>query len=1080
MGSQPPAQAHLIELHTTAESSSPQQILHISTASPTPSNTTWLGDTGAASHVVRDRSLFHTYIETPGQTVKGAGTGTLLGRGTVKVIFRNGTTFFPALLTDVLHVPSIDYNLISLGRLTNADMSYFGKGDNITIYKNSVAVCIGKKDGHLYRLSIVPTPRPATILPVTTPRTWYEWHRTLGHLNIQQLKQLYSSSHSTGMHVDHTSDANFTCEDCIQAKHTITPTPKISRDPVQYKNFGDLFYLDVWGKSPIASLQGNVYFALFIDAATRFAFIFFMKQRDQIVQRIEEFQALLDNQYHTSITILRVDNAPELTDGVVRAWCNAHGVIIQTSTPYSPALQGSVERQNRVIAERGRAMLFSSKLPSFLWQEAFSYVIYLRNRSPTRALDGDTPFHALTRRLPDLTNIREFGTRLWALIPSPRQTKLTPKSEPYQFTGISEHSAGYRYFVPATRQILTSRNVIFPYYGVPSISPSMTTTPPAPSSDAISRLEGDYTANLDRDQDKPEKSETRSAVHISDPSDSSVPPIHRSTRQRHAVNYRDLANFGIDARNNASQDVERVYITQSSNPDEPTISEALSGPDAQAWTDAMKAELDQHAKIGTWKLVDLPAGQHAIGRRWVLLVKRNADGTVNKFKARLVAQGFSQIPGQDFSATYAPVMRLESFRVLLHIAASLDMEIDQVDVVGAYLQSELSENIFMNQPPGFEDGTGRVCLLQRALYGLKQAGRVWNTKLNGILVDRLHFIRLNADYCIYLRRAGDSLVIIIIHVDDMAIFASDKSLMTQVKAEIASHVPITDLGPIKFFLGLHVDRNRPKHSITLHQSKYIRTILDRFHQADAHTVSTPLDQSAKLCARTNIATGTSPEFPYANAIGSLMYAAVSTRPDISYAVQTLSQFTSNFDQSHINAVKHVFRYLKATPTLGITFRTSDVTLSGYSDADWGQDLTNRRSISGYFFMIGRSPISWSSKKQSTVALSSMEAEYLALSHATKESIWLRSLLRELGFPQANPSIIFCDNQSAIAFTRDNQFHARSKHIDIRHHFIRETIASKDIDVTYTPSQSNSADLLTKPLNRVAHARALALIGISPD
>lgn len=678
-------------------------------------------------------------------------------------------------------------------------------------------------------------------------------------------------------------------------------------------------------------------------------------------------------------------------------------------------------------------------------------------------------------RRPDISDVQEFGIVCWVLLPHQQQSKLTPKSIQYRFVGLNENGTGYRYYVPTHRQVLISRNIIFPRH--PTLPSPAPTAPPISTTSSIidisstppSQLEGDTVQDDTANEDKPKKTENSLS--------SSTDSDHRSMRQRKSINYSSLDNFGISSSSNASQTVDQIHLQVSKSDKPQSLAEVQARSDWPKWQEAMKTKLDQLSKLGTYQLVDPPANRKSIGCRWVFLIKRDADGNISKYKARLVAQGFSQVPGQDFFATYAPVMRLESFRTILSIAASLDLEIDQVDVVGAYLNSELEEDIYMRQPPGFDDNSGRVARLLKALYGLKQAGRAWNTKLNHILVFVLNFTRLHADFCVYVRRSGNALIIIVIHVDDMAICASNRTIMDALKKDLSQHLTITDLGPIRFFLGLHIERNRSARTILLHQSKYISTIVDRFNLSNAHPVSTPLDPSIRLIPST---TSNSSDFPYATAIGSLMYAAVSTRPDISYAVQTLSQFTSNFDNSHVTAVKHVLRYLKNTPKVGTTFYANDITVSGYSDADWGQNPVDRRSISGYTFLVGKSLVSWSSKKQPTVALSSMEAEYIALAHAAKEAIWLRNLLNELEFRQPNPTIVHSDNQGAIAFAHDSQFHTRSKHIDIRHHFIRDTISNGDISTVYVPSESNCADLLTKPLARPSHSRALDLLGMSPN
>lgn len=736
-GNQNQCRAHLVELPEIA--TTPSTILHVNTTAFA-SLSFWLGDTAAESHISRERSHFSSYTPTPGATVKGTGITPVLGRGTVPLQFNIDGRTFDITLDNVLHVPSIDFNLISLGRLTNGPISYYGKENYINIYNGNTLINQGRKHGNLYHLSITPT-HATTALPIVTSRSWEEWHRALGHLNMQQLWDLYSKKLAINMNVDTSSPTDFFCEACIQAKHSTTVQPKVSTSARKYTRFGELFYVDIWGKAQITSLQGCLYYILFLDAAKCLLMIYFMKSCAETLDRLKQLEAWLFRRFNICLETIRVDNAPEFTQGQVRNYCNAQGITIETSSPYSAAQQGSVERKNRTIPERGRAMLFANNLPTFLWQEAFQYAVYLHNRSPTRSLGGDTPYHAVFGHHADLSDVFEFGQECWVLVPDPRQGKLIPKSEKYHFTGLNEHSSGFRYYVPALQQILTSRNVIFPHERQP-IQPSIMLPPP-------SRVEGERSSTSSSIQPSSSLSSSSTSPLSSppstrppSPSPPTPPPAARRTTRQHApVNYKVLNDTGRITPTNASSSVDTYHALVVSSYDEPqTLQEVMSRNNWPEWKKAMETELAQHECLGTYKLTDLPPDRKPVGCRWVFLIKRDANRQIVKYKARLVAQGFSQIPGQDFFATYAPVMRLESFHVILALAAQLDMEIHQVDVVGAYLNSNLEESIYMKQPPGFSDDTTRVLLLLKAIYGLKQAGCAWNTRLNSILTEELHFI----------------------------------------------------------------------------------------------------------------------------------------------------------------------------------------------------------------------------------------------------------------------------------------------------------------------------------------------------
>lgn len=485
--------------------------------------------------------------------------------------------------------------------------------------------------------------------------------------------------------------------------------------------------------------------------------------------------------------------------------------------------------------------------------------------------------------------------------------------------------------------------------------------------------------------------------------------------------------------------------------------------DWHLWLEAIIAEIGMLVDYETWIAEDKPEGANVVGSNIILKRKRDGNGKIKKYKARLVAQGFSQVHGIDYHDTYSPVVRLDTIRLLIALAAHYNLDIHGMDIVGAYLNGKLEETIYMRQPPILNDGTGQVLRLKKTLYGLKQSGRVWNNTLNNTFTFDLGYTRLIADRCVYVRQSPKGPIIAAVHVDDIFLLTPrDAEIIAQVKNEIKGKFNATDLGELHHTLGMEITRDEISGNITLSQTQYTKKIIQRMGMENCNPVEKPLDTNVKLL---NKHTGTSSDDDrqyYMVGIGSLIFLSKGSRPDITYAVQHLAQFSQNPGPAHITALKHLFRYLKGSPNLGITYGNSDLNLRVYSDADWGNDLTDRKSISGYVCKLGGGAITWSSKKQPTVAKSTMEAEYMALSHAVSEVLWLRSLLNEINIPQ--PTIpINVDNQSAIKFGENPMFHARSKHIDIKHHFIRDHLASNEVRLLYCASADNLADMLTKAL-----------------
>ena len=512
-----------------------------------------------------------------------------------------------------------------------------------------------------------------------------------------------------------------------------------------------------------------------------------------------------------------------------------------------------------------------------------------------------------------------------------------------------------------------------------------------------------------------------------------------------------------------------VAAIHEADGDPKTLSEAQTRPDWPRWKEAMNRELATLERAGTWETVPRPPNTNVVGSKWVFRIKRKADGTIEKYKARLVARGFTQVYGIDYFDTFSPVAKLTSIRTLLAIAARNDWEIESFDFDGAYLNGELNadEVIYMQAPPGSStttEGTS-VKRLKKSLYGLKQAGRRWYDTLSRALAD-LGFRTTQADPGVFLARVKEHVLILAIHVDDCIFTGDSAKLIAEFKNKLNKIYALTDLGPVHWLLGIKISRNRTNRTISLSQKTYINSILTRFALADVKAYATPIVPGV-IYSRGDSPTSNTEEasmktVPYREAIGSLMYASVATRPDISFAVSTLSQFLNNPGHAHWEAVKRIFRYLSGTRDYELTYGVERHDLLGYTDAD-GAVQEHRHAISGNVFLLDGGAISWSSQKQELVTLSTAEAEYVAATHAAKEAIWLRKLIFEI-FPTLKaPTTLYCDNQAALRLATDDNYHARTKHIDIRYHFIRYVVASGALQLVYCPTDDMTADILTKGL-----------------
>ena len=406
-----------------------------------------------------------------------------------------------------------------------------------------------------------------------------------------------------------------------------------------------------------------------------------------------------------------------------------------------------------------------------------------------------------------------------------------------------------------------------------------------------------------------------------------------------------------------------------------------------------------------------------------------------------------------------------------------------MDVKTAFLNGELEEEIYMEFPEGViaKHPPGHACKFIKAIYGLRQSPRAWYQKIHTFFVTH-EFHRSSQDYSLYINYRRK--LVVLVYVDDLVLGAANIDDIIWIKSALSAAFEMTDLGELKMFLGLEIERNRTTRELTIHQRRYIDRILSRHGMSEARPNPTPLDPNTRLVARISSTTkeDQGSNFPvefYQSAVGSLMYAMLGTRPDIAYAVGLVSQFNHAPHWDHWVAVKRIFRYLAATKELGLRYGTSNLS-GGYSDADWGSG-EDRKSIGGFVFLLNGGAISWTSKKQSSIALSTTEAEYMAMTQAAKEILWLRVLLDELGaFNHITlMSKLNGDNQGALALARNPEYHARTKHIDIQHHFIRDLVTSERVYLEYCPTTEMIADIMTKGLQRIAHEKHTQAMGLKP-
>ena len=1128
-------------------------IANVSSSSSIPGVGLWHVDSGASSHLTGNRAWFTELHQCVPCTVTVADRGTLTctQRGTVVLSTQRGRI----TVRNVLYVPSLAVNLLSVSAIVNAGM-------RVHFTKNSCSIRTGRDElivqaaAHNNIYSVQAAPQASTTAYSVTagtsePLSWVTIHARMGHLNPRAVQTMLDKGMAIGLSIPSTgSPVDIDqCTGCLAGKAHRRPFPVQSThratQPLQ------LVHSDVCG--PIQTDTEDKestkrYIITFIDDYSRFTWVAITSDKTgkTALNEFIRYKAWAERYTGFSVKTLRTDGGGEYIHDQFNTYLFTMGIERQVTVARTPQQNGVAERANRTIMEAARAMLHAAGLPLGFWEYAVTAAVYLRNRSPTKALTDATPYEAWRGDKPDLSHLRVFGCRAYMHVDKTKRSKLQPRSIPVVFVGYATEAKAWLVYDPVSgnKKTHVSRDVTF-HESVPGGTLLTTAVRPAeaaetstavraaepavsnsPDSSGAARaaepvdtgrlstinisLSAD-TESEDDDDDAPEAavpigqqsvsaSSASQAVASERPvmasagsgaqrPDQSVIPYRQLSRTERAL--RQLAPHNAPGRTERTNEQHSALyafaVEVAESIGEPrTHREAVRSPHRVKWERAMQEELDSIKDNDTYSLVPLPAGRHAIGCKWVFKIKRHADGSVERYKARLVAKGYSQLYGIDFTETFAPVVRFSSLRAILAIAAAADYEIHQMDVKTAFLNGDLDEDIYMQQPDGYRadgDQADYVWKLNKSLYGLRQAGRAWNKKMDIALVE-FGFHALHSDCCVYIKRAGRTVMFVLVYVDDLLLVTNDTAELTATKAALSDRFDMKDMGEAHFILGVQIRRDRARRQLYLSQQEYVRTVLKRFHMEDCKPVASPMATGVKLL-RNDPADATSTEdmtkVPYASAVGALMYAALATRPDIAYAVTALCQFMANPAVSHWNAAKRVFRYLQGTQEHALVYGWNggkDQPLYGYSDSDWGNDVNDRRSVTGWVFFLHDGAVSWQSHKQPTVALSSVEAEYMAATQATREAVWWRAFLTELGMPPAAATTIHSDSQGAIALGKNPEHHKRTKHIDIQHHYVREQVAAGSVALSYIATEIMVADVLTKPLAADRHAALVAQMGVT--
>ncbi|KAK8921769.1 hypothetical protein KSP39_PZI020770 [Platanthera zijinensis] len=1041
-------------------------------------DTNWILDSGPSHHMAKSEQSFSDMGTTSGTHGIAVGNGEILPVSCIgKVLLPtfNG----PLTLPNVLCVSSLSKNLFFVHQFAQDNNCVFLLDSNDFLVKDKSTgktLLTGRSSKGLYHITPPPSFGHALLSSHASVSTW---HARLGHPSPLVLNKALSSASIS------TTSSMGKCHICSLSKATRLPfSLRTSASP----SLLYLLHLDVWGPSPVIFNSGALYYLSVVDDFSRHVWFYPMKNKSDVFSTFILFQNYAENIFSSRVKIVQCDGGGEFLNDRFKSHLATCGISIHFSCPYTPAQNGVVERKHRHIVSMGRCLLLHSGLPHSYWAEAFSTAVFLINRLPSPVLGNLTPHHLAFGKPPDYSSLKVFGCSCFPLLPPTGRTKLMSPSIHCIFIGYSSTHKGYRCLHFPTGRIYISRHVTFDESSFPLLQPHSTLPPsrsllvttltpspysissllPLPCNLPIKDVAGTVSTGSSATREWPEHPEPAAVPAAglalplpSDPSTSDkssvavtppqpVAPPHSSSLGTGSDNPRGYRHISDILRNVKFALPHAMVACLSDNLQEPsTFKQACVKPE---WRDAMLEEYHALIKNNTWTLVPPQHSLNIVGCKWVYKIKRRADGTIEHHKARLVAKGFHRRPGVDYEETYCPVVKHTTIRLILSIAHSNGWSIRQLDIRNAFLNGDLTEQVYMEHPPGFIDSSrpGYVCHLTKALYGLKQAPRAWFQRLHSFLVSE-GFQSSASDSSLFICRGSNSLLVVLVYVDDLVITGSHTELVSALIASICTKFASRDLGPIEFFLGMEVARGPDRLTIT--QSSYAVSLLRKFNMLTCAPCSTPAIVSSLLTPDSG--DPLSDQTTYRSMVGGLQYLTLTRMP-----IPAESQ-----DVSLTSCETNLPLYQRDIGLWAAFSKSQSPSLIAFSDADWAGDPTTHRSISGTCVLFGGNIVSWSAKKQPTVARSSAESECRSFANATADMSWFCSLLRELGMVIPSPPLILCDNQSAIQMSRNTTSTSRSRHIDIDYHFITDLVARGALSVTYVPSSDQLADVFTKPLSK---------------
>jgi hypothetical protein len=1083
-------------------------------------------DSGASDTMFVSKDMFSEYHPITPRTGDSAkafdGNFEIIGEGNVIQRYKVDGKERNITYTHALHAPALNANLVSVGALDKAGITTtFGGGKGVARTSDGTVVLDGTNVNGMYILEEIDTTPDQTLAMRSSalPISLEQWHRRLTHCSPLTIKEMINDNLVDGLKISEDSLTG-KCEDCILGRQTRRPFDRTTEKdllPLELVSF------DLWGPSRIQSVGGKLYLMIIVDAGTSCKYGAYLSDKSDstTLAAFEIFRAKVETMTGKRIRRLRADGAFDTT--AWKEYLQKHGITQELTAPYSSSQNGLAERAIRTTMEDVRTLLRDSDLGHSYWAEAAAHSIYTRNLIPSRRHPKCIPIESLTGKRQDIGHLRVFGAKCWAKIPTVHGiqvnggSKLDVRSMECRLLGYASGSGNYKVQDIATRRVFVSRDVVFEE-GLPRRTSASVGEHTIPMFDTII---GNETLTKDDSTIDPTTNNEHHDPDHQDPADhptiadqgnqniANIPTEPRKSTRMPQPSQARLESTEYKERETAGRGEGHDWATNRSRPqahyvirsetDNENILACLTETKAShriprsykhamatepdRWMLPMQVEMDTLKAKHTWDLVIPLPGANIIGSMWIYDIKWDGEGRRIKDKARLVGKGYTQQLGVDYNETWAGVTRLESVRMSAAIAAKLDLKLWRIDFVGAYLNSLTKEDIYMKQPEGFVE-VGKedfVCKLVHTIYGTMQGGHDWFETL-GTTYDKLGYTTSRADPCVRFKRDNGNYTLTDTYTDDVFGASNNEEEAKRRKDEMGKIWDIKDVGENEYFLGMRVQQDLNLGTIRLTQRPYWEHVISRFGLDSIVPRNTPLPVGVILdntmSPQTDSEKREMADKPYRPILGSVMWGQLATRPDLSFSVSLLARFQANPGINHWSALMHVIGYIKNTLDYGLTYsREYDISPTAFVDADYGGCKDTRRSTSGYVFTMAGGAVSWSSKRQATVALSTVEAEYVAMSRCAQQMAWMHSWLTEIDIKYSSPGLIKGDNRGAIALTKNTRDHGKVKHIDIRHHYLRELIKSGGIMIEQVTSAENLADIFTKPLPRDHHHRLLDALNI---